>query len=217
MSFSKFLIEFHKNIVPPTLSEGISWINPYDNDEAVRCMTGFYKGYYTSNADRRFWFGINPGRLGAGITGIPFTDPVVLEDNMGIPNSFAKRQELSAQFIYEVTSSLPSFYDSNYITSVCPLGLLKDNKNYNYYDDKQTLSTLRPFIVDSIEKQLNVGYDDEIAMCIGKGKNLAYLTELNDEFKWFNKVVGIVHPRWVMQYNRKEKQKYIDVYKGYAL
>ena len=40
---------------------------------------------------------INPGRLGAGVTNIAFTDPVHLERDCGIANDFPKREELSAQ------------------------------------------------------------------------------------------------------------------------
>jgi len=79
------------------------------------------------------------------------------------------------------------------------------------------MKSLRPFIIESIERQMVIGYDNTLAICIGKGKNLDFLNELNEERKWFDSVVGVVHPRWVMQYNRKDKQKYIDLYLSHAL
>jgi len=99
MSFSELLIDFHINLEPPKLKDGISWINPFVIKDAVNCMTTFYRHNYADCNKRRFWFGINPGRLGAGITGVPFTDPLILEEKMGISNCFAKRQELSARLL----------------------------------------------------------------------------------------------------------------------
>ncbi len=36
--------------------------------------------------------GINPGRFGGGITGIPFTDPIRLQNICGIENDFQKNK-----------------------------------------------------------------------------------------------------------------------------
>ena len=66
----------------------------------MAALTAFYQKYYTDSQPRNFMFGINPGRFGAGITGVPFTDPVRLETECGIQNDFPKKQELSAQFVW---------------------------------------------------------------------------------------------------------------------
>jgi hypothetical protein len=39
---------------------------------------------------------------------------------------------------------------------------------------------------------------------MGQGKNFEYLTMLNTEMRLFKKIVALPHPRWVMQYRRKE-------------
>ena len=49
-------------------------------------------------------------------------------------------------------------------------------------------------------------------ICIGTGKNLKYLEAFNKKHDCFESIEVVPHPRWVMQYRRKEKQKYIDVY-----
>ena len=72
--------------------------------------------------------------VGAGVTGIPFTDPLCLEQNCGIQNPFDKRPELSSDFIYRFISaygSAESFYSKFLISSLCPLGFVRNGKNLN--------------------------------------------------------------------------------------
>ncbi|PIQ29310.1 MAG: hypothetical protein COW63_13845 [Bacteroidetes bacterium CG18_big_fil_WC_8_21_14_2_50_41_14] len=45
---------------------------------------------------------------------------------------------------------------------------------------------------------------------MGQGKNFDYLKMLNDEFHLFKKIVPLPHPRWVMQYKRKELDFWIN-------
>ncbi|MFI5224347.1 MAG: DUF4918 domain-containing protein, partial [Nitrospirales bacterium] len=63
--------------------------------------------------------GINPGRLGAGLTGIPFTDPLKLQNICGIENTLPKKAELSADFIYTMISAFggpEAFYKKFYFS-----------------------------------------------------------------------------------------------------
>jgi len=49
-------------------------MNPFrENPEALIVSGKFYKKYYNDNNPRFLILGINPGRFGAGVTGIPFT------------------------------------------------------------------------------------------------------------------------------------------------
>ena len=93
-----------------------------------------------------------------------------------------------------------------------PLGLLKNNKNYNYYDDLETQTALEPFIEETLLKQISFSQAKPDIICVGQGKNLKYLKTFNDKHNCFNSIEVVPHPRWVMQYRRKEKQKYIDHY-----
>ncbi|WP_366903404.1 hypothetical protein [Hydrogenimonas sp.] len=44
---------------------------------------------------------------------------------------------------------------------------------------------------------------------VGKGKNKAYLEKLNERCNFFDAIEALPHPRWVMQYQRKKKEKQI--------
>ena len=124
-------------------------------------------------------------------------------------------QNLSSEFIFEVIEAyggVEKFYADFYFTTVLPFGLIKENKNYNYYDDKETEAYFSDFIKESIEKQMGFCEGNRDIICIGQGKNLKYLETFNKKYKLFDSISVIPHPRWVMQYRRKEKEKYIQVY-----
>lgn len=215
-TFGEQVLEFHRHLKPPDhLPPGIEWINNLDQEETQVCINEFFTTYFSDHRERLFLFGINPGRFGAGLTGVGFTDPVYLEERCHIPNPFEKRHELSSHFIYQVIEaygSVDEFYKHHFITSLLPLGLLKNEKNYNYYDDRKTLEALEPFVVQCINHQIEFGTFRDRAICIGKGKNYRYFSELNEQHGWFSKIIPVPHPRWVMQYNRKDVDHYVDKY-----
>ena len=215
-TFAEKSIAFHTDLVPDiSLPNNVEWIPSFENTETLNTFSQFMQKYYSDYKQRHFLFGINPGRFGAGITGVGFTDPILLEDKLGIPNSFQKKHELSALFIHEVIDAFPSpnhFYRHFYITSINPVGLLKDGKNYNYYDDKKTLKTVEPFIIKTINGQLQFGAHTDVAFSIGKGKNYNYFKNLNKKHNWFKKVIPLPHPRWVMQYRRKYKEEHVNTF-----
>ena len=191
-------------------------IYPFDDDEVRRVMKAFFNQFYQDNMDRIFLFGINPGRFGAGVTGIPFTDAHQLERHCHISNSLDKRQELSSQFVYHMISAYGGpqlFYSRFYITSICPVGFLKDGKNANYYDDKKLEARLRPRIVSSMWQHISFGANRHIAFSIGQGKNYNVLRKLNAEHGFFERLVPLPHPRWVMQYRRKKIDTFVDEYR----
>ncbi|MDQ3016730.1 MAG: DUF4918 family protein [Bacteroidota bacterium] len=200
--------------IPFELPNDVEWILPYKEEETRRCMTDFYEKYYSDHLNRRFILGINPGRFGAGVTGVPFTDPIRLE-KIGIENTFQKRQELSSVFIYDMIQTFggpDSFYQQFYISSLSPLGFLRHGKNYNYYDDNTLSTLLRDYIIENIQTQIQFGADRSEVYCLGQGKNFTYLENLNREFGWWDKVVPLPHPRWIMQYKLKRKAEFIKMY-----
>ena len=116
--------------------------------------------------------GINPGRFGAGITGVNFTAGRQLGE-CGIDHPFGNTSELSAEFIYSMITEYggaEKFYSRFFIGSVCPLGFIKEGKNINYYDDRELQKAVEPFIIDSIEKQLCFPVDTSHCLCIGGEK-----------------------------------------------
>jgi len=52
----------------------------------------------------------------------------------------------------------------------------------------------------------------KVAFSMGQGKNFKYLKQLNDQHGFFDQILPLPHPRWVMQYKLKSKEVYIDEY-----
>ncbi len=149
------------------------------------------------------------------MTGVPFTDPIRLERECGIDNTFQKRAELSSEFVWQFINAYggaAAFCRRFYITSLSPLGFVKDGKNINYYDDRHLQQAVEPFMVWNIRTQLDFGANREVALCLGEGQNLACFEKLNRTHGFFNKIVGLPHPRWVMQYRRKMVGDFVERY-----
>lgn len=100
---------------------------------------------------------------------------------------------------------------------ICPLGITNINAkgneiNANYYENKKLKDSLYDFIVDSLKRQIELGIDTSVCFCIGSGDNYKFLMEINDEYKFFKKIIPLEHPRFIMQYNKNDKSKYIEKY-----
>jgi len=216
MTFAKQILDFYFSLPKELpLPNGVETIYPYDNLETRDVMQRYFQKYYDDTNPRTYLIGINPGRLGSGITGIGFTDAYHLEEYCDIPNSFDKKAELSASFMFEVMEAyggVEAFTKDFFFTTVMPLGLLKEGKNYNYYDDKETESSLEPFITKTLLEQMSFSQAKPNIICVGTGKNLKYLQAFNEKHHCFESIEVVPHPRWVMQYRRKEREKYIGVY-----
>lgn len=208
----KFYLELDLNVKLPI---GVAYMNPYQDTVARELSKKFYQKFYNDNNSRTLIIGINPGRFGGGVTGIPFTDPIRLQTQCGIENDLKKKAELSSEFIYmmiEAFGGPETFYHQFYISAVSPLGFTKDNKNLNYYDIKELQHAVEPFMINSIKTQLEFGINRERCYCLGEGKNFDYLTLLNKKEKFFNEIIPLAHPRFIMQYKRKSLDVYIKDY-----
>ncbi len=200
---------------PEKLPGGVELLNPFKKPETYELARRFYAKYYNDNQERLFLIGINPGRFGAGVTGVPFTDPIRLEGKCGIPNALVKKQELSSVFVYEMIDAfggVEAFYSKVFFTSVSPLGFIKNGNNINYYDIPELQHFLEPYMVNSLQQQITIGGRRNIAFSMGKGKNFKYLRYLNEKYGLFDEIDHLPHPRWVMQYRLKRKQEFIDEY-----
>ena len=216
MTFANHILSFIKELSFPFALPGeIKVMNPFLNKDTLDVCEYFYKKYYSDHKNRWMITGINPGRFGGGITGIPFTDPVRLQNDCSIKNSWPKKQELSSLFIYEAIHAFggpKAFYNKFYITAVSPLGFTKNSKNLNYYDDKNLQNGIKDFVVDCMNKQLRFGINREVVFCLGGGKNYKYLSKLNSEHKFFEQIIPLTHPRFIMQYKLKRKGEYVHSY-----
>ena len=202
------ILAFYRQLMPSfKLPEKISIMNPFLEDRSWQVTELFYKKFYSDKKKRTFIFGINPGRFGGGVTGIPFTDPIRLENECGIKNDFKKQAELSSIFIYEVIKAYggpEQFYGDFFITALSPLGYTRGNTNLNYYDDKQLLQNSQPFIVESIKTQQQTIHSSRNCVCLGEGINFKFFKKLNEAYHFFNEIIPLPHPRWIMQYRRKK-------------
>ena len=101
MTFGQKVFEFYTNLeISYELPQGVEVMNPYESANVQRYVKKFFDKYYGDNNKRTFVFGINPGRFGAGITGVSFTDPVALSKYCLIENNLVQKRELSSEFIY---------------------------------------------------------------------------------------------------------------------
>lgn len=215
-TWAEQLYEFYSSLQPrQTLPNGVQWLYPQQGDEVMIVVKAFLQKYFNDTKLRKLILGINPGRFGAGITGVNFTAAKQLKDECGIEHPFKNGSELSAEFIYSMINAYggpEKFYRNFFIGSVCPLGFVKDGKNINYYDDKELQAAVTPFIVDSIKKQLGFPVDRTRCLCIGGEKNYRYLCGLNEKYQWFEEIIPLPHPRFIMQYRRKQIDAFIQIY-----
>jgi len=213
---AEHLFEFYSSLKPKQqLPNNIQWLYPQQGEEVMKVVKFFLQKYFNDTRKRKLILGINPGRFGAGITGVNFTAARQLTDECGIEHPFKDGSELSAEFIYAMINAYggpEKFYSNFFIGSVCPLGFVKDGKNINYYDDKELQEAVTPFIIESIEKQLRFPVDRSICLCIGGEKNFKYLSGLNEKHNWFIKIIPLPHPRFIMQYRRKQIDSFIQIY-----
>lgn len=216
MTFAEQIITFTRSLRPDwPIPSGVEMLYPYEQAETMAALEAFYHKYYQDQQRRIFIFGINPGRFGAGITGVPFTDPIRLEEACGITNAFHKRAELSSIFVYafiEAFGGIEQFYRHFCITSICPLGFTKNGKNYNYYDDRGLEKAVTPYIIDHMHTLLGFYTADAVALCMGMGKNYEYFQKLNDTHGFFGQILPLPHPRWVMQYRLKRMEEFVQGY-----
>jgi hypothetical protein len=204
---------------PVNLPGGVGALNPYLQPAVQSIVKEFFTRYFSDNSPRVYVLGINPGRFGAGVTGISFTTPQNLKKYCGIDNNLPPTPELSSRFIYQIVEAFggaEAFYGRFFLTSLFPLALVKDGKNYNFYDDKATTETLWPAIAETVRTQLlfdqsGTFKNRQVAVCLGR-KNEAFLQKLNKQHGFFERIVTLDHPRYILQYRSRDIESYVDKY-----
>lgn len=220
-TFADRVIKFNSELdFSGVLPRGIQVMNPFMEDRQILTVTEtFYKKFYNDNNIRKLILGINPGRFGAGTTGIPFTDTKRLKDKCNINIDSVSTHEPSSVFVYEFIEKyggVRKFYNNYYINAICPLGFIKKNNrdnwiNCNYYDYEELFACLQSFIISSLKKQISFGVDSRTCFVLGK-KNAQYLKRINDKESFFDKIFVFEHPRYIVQYKWKYKEKYFAEY-----
>ncbi|HTH83133.1 MAG TPA: uracil-DNA glycosylase family protein [Mucilaginibacter sp.] len=222
MSLSDRILSFIQqlDVSAIKLPDGISMIDIYQDEQVMAIAETFYQKFYKDDQKRFLILGINPGRFGGGVTGIPFTDPKRLIAECKIDFFGKITHEPSSVFVYEMINAyggVEAFYKNYYINSLFPIALTtmdakSKQKNYNYYDSPELQLSLQDFIVENIRKQIGLGVYTDVCFCFGTGKNEAVLRKLNEQHHFFKKIIALEHPRFIMQYKNKYKQDYIHKY-----
>lgn len=214
-TFGDRVIRFFDSLqTPENIPSYVEVVYPYGRTDVQQAMGDFYHTFFNDTNRRVFVLGINPGRFGSGMTGVPFTDPVALETQCDINNPFDKKRELSSEFVYrfiEAYGGPKKFYADFFLSAISPIGFVRDGKNYNYYDDPNFCQALQAFIIETLQAQLSFGAKP-VVILFGTGKNQKFFTEINSTYHFFDTVLTLEHPRYIMQYKRKQVDAYIKKY-----
>lgn len=212
-------LDLDENLLPAK----VRVMNPYreNNDEVNRLLEAFYRKYYHDEKARGLILGINPGRLGAGQTGIPFTDTPALREHCELKTNIETR-ETSSEFVYQMISAYGGperFFKDWFIGAACPLGFLHHNEkgnwvNWNYYDEEELYLAVKDFMIEQLKRQKELCGNPKTAVVWGTGKNFKYLSKLNKEAKLFEKLIPLEHPRYILQYKRRQVDAYILKFLG---
>lgn len=225
LTYAEQILKFcdYLSNVSLNLPDGFKIVNPFSENgknQVKKIISLFCQKYYSDKHSRRLILGSSPAKRGSAVTGIPFEDAAHLQNETGICMDNFYVNKSSSEFLYEVMKKYggrDKFYNDFYMNFVCPLGIVKLNSkgkevNCNYYENKKLQETLYPFIVALIRKQINFGIDTSVCYCIGSGENYTFLLELNRKYHFFKKIIPLEHPRFIMQYNSKRKDVFIEKY-----
>ncbi len=220
-TFADKVIKFNRQLdYTGDLPDGVRIMNPFKtNKEILPISKIFYKRFYNDFKTRKLILGINPGRLGAGVTGIPFTDTKRLTEICKINLISVTTHEPSSVFIYDMIDKFGGpeiFYNRYFITAVSPLGFVLKNKkgnwiNFNYYDSAEIITAMEPFFLECLDTQIRFGIDTTVCYVLGK-KNSKYVNHLNSRKKLFKSIITLDHPRYIQQYKSTLKDEYISDY-----
>lgn len=225
VTVARRILQFNEKLAETTLElpPGFTVINPFSGPQKERVRevtTAFYNKYYDDDKPRRLVLGSSPARRGTAVTGVPFEDAKLLENETGVDVDGYAVSRPSAGFLHDVISRYggrDKFYADFVMSFVCPLGLARTNAkrkevNCNYYENKKLLELLHSFLVDTLKRQLAFGTDTSVCYCIGSGENFAFLSKVNEGQRFFQRIVPLEHPRFITQYNRDREEEFAEKY-----
>ncbi|MBF0988207.1 MAG: SMUG2 DNA glycosylase family protein [Clostridiales bacterium] len=224
-TFAEKVIQFNKDLskISMELPDGFRIINPFSGNQREvvnEITTAFYKKFYNDRNKRRLVLGSSPARRGTAVTGVPFEDAAHLQKETGILIDKFYINKSSSGFLYDVIEKYggcKKFYTDFYMNFVCPIGIVRTNSkgndvNCNYYESKNLQEALYSLIFNSIQSQIDFGIDTSVCYCIGSGENYNFLSRINKEYHFFKDIVPLEHPRFIMQYNSKDKDVFLKKY-----
>ena len=220
-TFRKQILKFNEDVARfniESFNSEVKIVNPFvDRAQDVnRRIDEFYLRYYNDTKKRRLILGSTPARQGSAVTGIPFEDVNTLE-GISEKKGASKRSVNFLETVIARYGGRDIFYRDFLMNFVCPLSLIKINSkgqevNCNYYESKVLKEKLSGMIVESLMKLSAFPVDNSVAYCIGSGENYKFLSKINEEYRFFDKIIPLEHPRFIMQYHSKEKEMYVKKY-----
>lgn len=210
-----FLAWVHRLHFPSALPQGVDLLDPYKHPTVMDAVREFAHRFYSDYNRRIGVFGINPGRFGGGLTGLSFTDPYALWHDCRVEHQLGQQRELSATFVYKTIAAYGGaevFFRNFYLSALSPLGFVRNGKNLNFYDDPVLERVTIPFIVQSLREQFQFPLCREVAIILGSGKLRLIAARLNQEYGFFNHLMFVEHPRYIMQYRRRWLGDYVERY-----
>lgn len=202
------------------LPKDYALLNPFiENPETKLVMTEFYEKFYNDCQKRKLILGINPGRFGAGLTGVPFTDTKHLKSSCEIEMHSAQSHETSGMFVYDLIEAfggVESFYKAFFIQNAFPLAIVRKTAadkwvNANYYDNSKLVEATKDEIILHLQRLVALGVDTSVAFVLGK-KNFRFINKINESEQLFERLEVMDHPRYIQQYKTKEKPFFIQRY-----
>lgn len=197
------------------LPSGFELLNPYADEEVRRVLAAFCNKYYNDSMKRIPVWGINPGRFGGGVTGLSFTDPYALANQLGISTTLDGRRELSAEFIGMVIDEFGGpgkFYSLFCLSALSPLGFVKNGKNVNFYDDRILKKNIIGFITRSLVTQGKCGLSADQCVVLGTGTLKRFVETTVKPAIGYREIQYLEHPRFIMQYRRRNVNEYVSRY-----
>ena len=179
----------------------------------------FHKIYVEPNSPKVVICGINPGRNGAGLTGIPFIDFASLSKML--PDIKENDWEPSAKFFFSVIQKfeIEAFYRNFHVTNISWFGFsrIDKQKNVNYFE-KDISTEIAIYLIDKFVEEMEHINPDYI---IPLSKPVLYeLESLKKQNKIRAKIgIRLNHPSWVTTYCSNDlstwRQKYVDTLTKY--
>ena len=216
MAFSNSIADFLTTLnLGVDLPAGYEVLDSCQDPEVRRVVRLFAETYYAGEQQRTAIWGINPGRFGAGVTGLAFTDPYALTTMLGIDTTIAGRRELSAEFVWmviEAYGGAQRFFADFFMSALSPLGFVRGGKNINFYDDTDFLLAIEPQILAWVHEQTAAGLRADRCIVLGTGKLRHVMEHQLRPHLDYGHGDYLEHPRFIMQYRRKRVGEYVDKY-----
>jgi len=206
------LLKFHKDFTSEFSKEleelDIGVLSDFCNNKEV--MLEFYHRYIEPNEPKIVLCGINPGRRGAGQTGVPFFDFNSLSKIL--PNIERNDTEESAKFMYSIIKhfGVDDFFKYFYLSNISCIGFynLKTGKNINYYELPLRIQL---FLFDNFSKEMK-SIKPKIIIPLGKEVEKNLIMDLKHE----QKITVEIGPRLFHPCTKyAKKDDYIEILKQY--